>query len=108
VGAGGEAEDADFARVDVPVGGVGAGEAHGLLRVFEVGGVGGVTAFFGDAVLDEEAGDADGVEPVADVEAFAVPCEDFVGAAGEDEDGCVGIVAGGRGVDGEGGDGDVG
>ena len=36
VGAGGEAHDADVGGVDVPVGGVGAGEAHGLLRVFEI------------------------------------------------------------------------
>ena len=97
--------------VDVPLGGVSAGEAHGLLGVFEVSGVGGVVPGFadglGDAVLDEEAGDADGVEPVAGVDAFAVPGEDGVAAAGEDEGGGAGVVAGGR-VDGEGGDGDVG
>ena len=88
VGAGGEAHDADVGGVDVPVDGVGAGEAHGLLGVFEVRGVGGIVAGFavglGDAVLDEDAGDADGVEPVAGVEALAVPGEDAVAAAGED------------------------
>ena len=46
VGAGGEAHDADVGGVDVPVGGVGAGEAHGLLGVFEVRGVGGIVAGF--------------------------------------------------------------
>ena len=42
VGAGREAHDADVGGIDVPFGGVGAGEAHGLLRVFEVVGVGGI------------------------------------------------------------------
>jgi hypothetical protein len=63
VGAGGEAHDADVGGVDMPVGGVGAGEAHGLLRVFEVRGVGGKVSGFtlrlGNAVLDQDAGDAD-------------------------------------------------
>jgi hypothetical protein len=108
VGAGGETDDADLGGVDVPIGGVGAREAHGLLGVFEVCGVVRVTAFFGDAVFDEQAGDTDGVEPVADVEAFAVPGEDLVAAAGKDEDSGVGVVAAGRGIDAEGGNGDIG
>ncbi len=111
IGAGGEAHHTDVGGVEVPVGGVGAGEAHGLLRVFEIRGVGGVVASIalglGDSVLDEDAGDADGVEPVAGVGAFAVGDEDAVAAAGEDEDGGAGVLAVGR-VDGEGGDGDVG
>ncbi len=111
VGAGGEAHDADVGGIEVPVGGMGAGEAHGLLGVFEIGGVGGIVAGvavgLGYSVLDEDAGDADGVEPVAGVEAFAVPGEDAVAAAGEDEDGGSGVLAVRR-VDGEGGDGDVG
>ena len=111
VGAGGEAHDADVGGVEVPFGCVGAGEAHGLLGVFEVRGVGGIVAGFacglGDSVFDEDAGDADGVEPVAGVGAFAVGDEDAVAAAGEDEDGGAGVLAVGR-IDGEGGDGDVG
>ena len=39
VGSGGEAYGADAVGVDVPLGGVGAGQAHGLLGVFEVFGV---------------------------------------------------------------------
>jgi len=82
-----------------------------LLGVFEVGGVGGIVAGFaeglGDAVLDEEAGHAEGVEPVAGVEAFAIPGEDLVATSGKDEGGAAGVVVAGR-VDGEGGDGDVG
>jgi len=110
VGAGGEADDADFGGVDVPLGGVGAGEAHGLLGVFEVGEVcgvvAGVTFWLGNAVFDEDAGDADAVEPVADVGAFSGPGEALVAPAGEDEGG--GSVGAVRGIDGEGGFGDVG
>jgi hypothetical protein len=92
----------------VPLRGALAGEAHGLLRVFEVGDVGGVVAFFRDAVLDQEAGDADGVEPLAGVRAFAVPCEAGVAAAREDERGDVGVAAGRWQVDAHGGFGDIG
>ena len=95
VAAGGEADDADAVGVDVPLGGVGAGEAHGLLGVFEVGGVGGVVAGFAsgwDAVFDEQAGHAEGVEPVAGVDAFAVPGEADVASAGKDEGGGAGVV----------------
>ena len=111
VGAGGEAHDADVGGVDVPVGGMGAGEAHGLLGVFEIGGVGGIMACvalgLGDAVLDQDAGDADGVEPVAGVESFAVPGENAITSAREDE-GCGAGVVVVRRIDGEGWDGDVG
>ena len=74
--AGGEAEDADFVRVDVPVGGVEADEAEGALRVFEGHGGFGVRAGFGvgayrcDSVFEEDAGDALGDKPVADFGAF--------------------------------------
>jgi len=108
VGSGGEADDADLGGVDVPFAGVGAGEAHGLLGVFEIGGVVGVVLFFRNAVFDEQAGDADGVEPIAGVCAFAVPCEADVASAGKDEGGGAGVFVCGRWVDGEGGVGDVG
>jgi len=111
VGAGGEAHDADVGGVDMPFVGVGAGETHGLLGVFEIGGVGGIVAGVAlglrHSVFDEDAGDADGVEPVAGVAAFAVRYEDAVGAAGKDEDGGSGVLAMGR-IDGERGDGYVG
>jgi len=38
---------------------MGAGEAHGLLGVFEVGVVCGVMTLLGDAVFHEKASDAD-------------------------------------------------
>jgi hypothetical protein len=98
--AGGEAEDADAVGIDVPLGGVGAGDAHGLLRVFEVSRVLGIVIGEGNAILDQHAGHADGVEPRADLGAFEVIGEDAIASAGEDEDGCAGVRRGGR-VDGE-------
>jgi hypothetical protein len=109
IASGGEADDADARGVDVPGGGVGAGDAHGLLRVFEVGEVFGIVALFRDSVLDQKTGDADGVEPLAGVDAFAIPGEADVGAAGEDERGCSCVLHGRRRqVDRERGFGDVG
>ncbi len=106
VAAGGEADDADAGGVEVPVGGVGAGEADGLLGVFEVG-VALRVVRLGDAVLDEQAGHAEGVQPVAGGGAFLGPGEVGVASAGED-DGCRAVVVVVRRVDGERGDGDVG
>ena len=85
-----EADDSNAIGVEVPVGGVGPGEAHGLLGVFEVGWVGGEMADFGDAIFDEDAGHAEVVAPGAGVEAFAVPSEHAIAAAGEDEGGSCG------------------
>ncbi len=104
---GGEAEDADAFGVDVPLGGVGAGDAHGLLGVFEVGGVFREVFFVRDAVLGEDAGDSDGVKPGADFGAFEVVGEDAVASAREDDYGCSGVVLRGF-VDGEGWVADVG
>ena len=104
---GGEAECADAMGVDVPLGGMLAGEAHGLLRVFKVFEALGIVAFVRDAVLHENADDVDGVEPVADLGAFEVVGEDAVSSAGKDDDG--GGCGRARGlVEGEGGLGDVG
>ncbi len=87
------------------------GEAHGLLCVFEIGGVRGVVAGFavglGDAVLDQDAGDADGVEPVAGVGALAIGYKDAITSSREDKNGGPGVLAV-RGIDGEAGGGDVG
>ena len=91
VGSGGEAEDADAVGIDLPFSGVGADQAYGALRVVEgCGGFGHVGAGVGDAVLEQDAGDAFGVEPVADFSAFEVDGENVVSAAGEDDYGCAG------------------
>ena len=88
-----------------------ASEPHGLLSVFEVGGVGGIVARFavglGDSVFDEDASEADGVEPVAGVGAFAVRDEDAIAASWKDQDGGAGVWPM-WGIDGQGGHGDVG
>jgi hypothetical protein len=79
---------------------------RGLLGVLEIG-VGVRVVRLGNAVLYEEAGDADGVEPVAGVEAFFGPGEMDVASAGEDESSGAGIFYAGGGIDGERGNGDV-
>lgn len=107
VGSGGEAEDADAVRVDVPLGGVGAGDAHGLLRVFEIGSVFGIVVGEGDTIFDQNAGHADGVEPGADLGAFEIVGKDAITSTGKDEDGCASVRRGGR-VDGKGRLADVG
>ena len=94
VGSRGEADDADVGGVDVPLGRVGAGEAHGLLGVFEVFGVGGVVGVFRDSVFDKYAGHAERVKPVADFGAFDAPGEADVGTAGKDEGGGMGVFCG--------------
>ena len=84
IGTGGEADDSNVSGVDVPVGGVETGQTHGLLCVFQIGGVGGVVFLLGDAIFDEQAGHADGVEPAADVDAFAIPSEYLITASRKD------------------------
>lgn len=114
--AGGKAKDADFVRIDVPLGGVLADEAHGALRVVEglardhevvrAAVAVPVVGFTGDAIFQEDARDAGGGEPVADFGAFEIDGEDFEAAAGKHDDGGAGVVRGGR-IDGECGFGDV-
>ncbi len=106
VGSSGKAEDADAVGIEVPIGGAGANDAHGALGVLQSGGGFGIGAGIGDAIFDEDAGDADGGEPVADFGAFKIDGEDVIAAAGKDEDGGAGIITFGR-IDGEGGLGDV-
>ncbi len=111
VGTRGEAHDADVRWVDVPFSGMGPGEAHSLLGVFEVRGVGWIVARFSiglwNAILDEDAGEPDGVEPMAGIRAFTVGDEDAIASAGKDKDGGAGVGTV-RGIDGESGDSDVG
>ncbi len=111
VGSGREAHDSNARRVEVPLGGVSASDAHGLLSVFQIRRIGGVVTGFagglGDPVLDQDAGDAQGVEPVAGIETLLVPGEALIPAAGKDED-CSAIALAVRAVEGERGDGDVG
>ncbi len=93
--------------IDAPFCRVGANKADGALGVFEGGGrFGEIGAGVRDAVLEQDAVDADGVEPVADFGAFEVDGEDGVASAGEDDDRRAGVRASG-GVECDGGCGDV-
>ncbi len=90
-------------RIDVPLGGMGADEADGALRVLESGGRFWIWAGVGDAIFEDDAGDAAGGKPVADFGAFEVDREDVVAAAGEDDDRgaggfCGGLVESDRGI----------
>ncbi len=94
VGSGGEAEYADAIRIDVPFGGVGADEADGALCVLKGGGRFWIWAGVGHAIFEKDAGDAAGSEPVADFGAFEIHREDVIAAAGENDDGGAGALAG--------------
>src|SRR5579859_237935 len=96
VGSGGEAEDADAVRVDVPCGGVFANDAEGALGVLQGSRGFGIRAAIGDAVLEEDAGDACIGEPIANFGALEIDGEDAVGAAGKNYDGGAGVFSGGR------------
>src|SRR5712672_2865217 len=106
VGSCGEAEDADAMRVDVPFGGVLANYAERALGILESRGGFGIRAGVGDAILQKDAGDADGGEPVADFGAFEVDSQDAVAAAGKDDYGGAGVLCGGC-VQSNGGRGDI-
>ena len=60
--AGAGAHDADALRVDLPLGGFGAREAHGARGVFEHDGM--AVAFGAEAVFQDEASDAVFREPL--------------------------------------------
>ena len=99
VASGGEADDADAMRVQMPLRGMSASDPHGLLRVLQVSGVSGIVAGLArrlrNAVLDQNAGHADRVQPLAGVSAFGVPGEPNVGAPGKDQrSGSVAVMRG--------------
>jgi len=88
----GEAQDTDALRIDLPLGCMSARDAHRLLRVFEIGGILRIMRSEGNAVLHQNAGHADRVQPRADLGAFEVVGEDFIGTAGKDEDRSTGVL----------------
>lgn len=79
-----KAEDSYALRIEVPLGGMGAGDAHGLLRVFKVGGGVGIALFHRNAVFNQGAVHMNRVEPGADLRAFEIVGEDAIASAGED------------------------
>src|ERR1019366_224085 len=60
----------------------------------------------GHAVLQQHAGDTDGIEPLADFRAFEVERQDTIAAAGEDDDRGAGVLPVCRRKDLDGGVGD--
>ena len=87
-----KAEDADRGWDRCAIRGVLAHEAKGALRVLQGCGRFGIRAGVRDAIFHEHAGDADGVEPVADFGAFEIDGEDAIASAGKDNDGGAGVV----------------
>jgi len=98
----GETERADTFWIDAPFCCVLADEAEGALRILQGSGGFGVGAGAGHAVFEQNAVDAGGIEPVADLGAFKIDGQNVVTAAGKDHDGRAGAVAGCL-VEGEGG-----
>ena len=96
MGSGGEAQNADAMRVDVPLRSVFADYADGALGVLEGGRGLGIGTGVRDAVFEENAGDAGGGEPVADFGAFEIDGEDVIGASRKDDNGGTGIFSCGR------------
>ncbi|MEI9898717.1 MAG: hypothetical protein WDN28_33890 [Chthoniobacter sp.] len=83
----GEAEDADARGIEVPFLRPGAHEAEGALDILQRRDVFLQAGTLGHAILEEHAGDAEGIEPLADFGALEIQGEDAVAAAGADDDG---------------------
>jgi len=94
--AGGEAENADALRVNVPIGSMGADNSESPLGILEGSRGFGIGPGIGHAVLEQDASDARGVEPVTHFGAFKVDGQDVVTASGKDYNGGAGVVARGR------------
>src|SRR5208283_1370838 len=106
VGAGGEAENADPVRVDVPIGGMGADDTESSLGILESSRRLGIGPGIGYAVFEQDTGNAGGVEPVTHLGAFQVDRQNVVAAAGKGGNGGAGVLPLGR-VKNEGRCGDV-
>ena len=90
-----EANDADALRVDAPFGGATAEQAHGALRILK--GTPGRFAFDvvrppRHAILENDAGHTDGVEPGRDLLTLEFPIEIPIAASGADENGRAGFL----------------
>ncbi len=83
----GEANNADAVRIDVPLRGVSSGQAHGLLRVFQIFDIFRIVTFFRDAILHQNASHAKRVEPAADLRSFKVVGKPDITSAWKDERG---------------------
>ena len=102
MGAGGEPEDADTGRVEIPLPGMKADEAQGALRVLQRQKVLVVTRACRHTVFQQHTRDADGIEPLADFGAFEVHRENGVAAAGAHDHGRASVLLLGRAMEGNG------
>ena len=107
VAAGGESQHADAGGVDAPF--LARDRTTRKARWASCSGRGVADgAFMGrHAVFQQHAGDADGIQPLADFGAFEIEGQDTVAAAGRDDDRCAGVLPGWRRKDLDGGIGDA-
>lgn len=92
----GEADDSDSVRFELPIRGFGAGEAEGLLDVGERA----VGIALRESIVQDDTGDAVGVEPLGDGSAFASHNPAVASARADHDGGAVGFL---RVEDGKGG-----
>ena len=99
---GGESEDADAPWVQGELGRALAQQAECTLRVLQCGRVIRQSRPLRHAVLEQGGGDAERIEPLADLGAFEIEREDVIAATGADHHGGAGVTVRGRLVEGEG------
>ena len=107
VAAGGKTEHPDAFGIYSEFWGALAQEAHGALGILKRGGMFLETFAPGHAVFEQGAGDADGIEPFADLGAFEIEGQDVVPTPGADQHGGAGILGFLGSIKGEGRLGDV-
>jgi hypothetical protein len=79
----GKSHHADAVRIDAEFLGAGTHQANGALGIAEFDGM---VVLGSEAVLEDERGDAEGVQPVGFLAAFVIGGEPSVAAAGSDDD----------------------
>ncbi len=80
VSSGREAKHADAMRIDMPLGGVGADDSERALGILKRGRRLGIRPGVGHAILNQDAGNAGGVQPIAHLGAFEVDGQDVITA----------------------------
>src|SRR5712671_5183310 len=97
--AGGKADDADARGIDLERRGALAEKAESALGVLQGGNVFLLTGAAWHAVFHERGGDAQGVEPFANLGTFEIGGNDVVAAARENQGGGAGVFVCGRTID---------
>src|SRR5579871_1212287 len=82
---GGKAQHSDTIGVNMPLGGVTSNQAQRPLRILKSQGRLGIGSGARYTIFDQNAGDAGGSEPVADLGAFQVGDENVVAASGKND-----------------------